>query len=201
MAKTNPEVDSYIAQAAPFARPILKHLRKIVHAGCPAVEETIKWGMPFFLYKGNLAHMAAFKEHCAFGFWNGSLFLGPDAGKRSDAMGHFGRITSPTDLPNDKTLLGYVRKAAELNEAGVRRERAPRPKRPPGELHVPAELTAALSRNAKARKTFQNFSYSKRKEYLDWIAEAKREATRRQRLTTAVQWMAEGKSRMWKYQP
>ncbi len=201
MAKKDPAIDTYIAKAAPFAQPILKHLRKIVHTGCPGAEEKIKWGMPFFLYRGdNLAHMAAFKEHCAFGFWKGSLFLDVET-ENSEAMGHFGRITKRTDLPNDKTLLGYVRQAAALNEAGVKKERPRRPKRPASELQVPADLTAALKKNAKARSTFQNFSYSKRKEYVDWLVEAKREETRRRRLTTAVQWLAEGKSRTWKYQP
>ena len=202
MANKDPAVDAYIAKAAPFAQPILKHLRKLVHAGCRGAEERMKWGMPFFIYKGdNLAHMAAFKAHCAFGFWKGSLFLDPEASERDDGMGHFGRITSLQDLPNDATLLGHIRKAAELNDAGIRKERPPRKKRQSAELEIPRDLAAALRKNAKARKTFENFSYSKRKDYVDWITEAKREETRRQRLTTAVQWLAEGKSRMWKYQP
>ena len=200
MPKKDVKVDAYIAAAAPFAQPILKHLRKLVHTGCPGVEETIKWGMPFFIYRGqNLAHMAAFKAHCAFGFWKGSLFLNPEMAGRREAMGHFGRITSRADLPNDKTLLGYVRKAAELNEKGVSPPRKPKPT---GlrVLEIPQDLTAALRKNAKARKSFENFSYSHRKEYVDWITEAKREETRRKRLATALRWLAEGKSQNWKYE-
>lgn len=198
MPKKNPQVDAYIAQAAPFAQPILKHLRKVVHAGCPAVEETIKWGFPHFDYKGNLAGMAAFKAHCSFGFWKGALLFGPEIAERDDAMGHFGRIARLSDLPNEKTLTGYVRKAAELNDAGVKVPRAAKPKGP-RVLEIPDDLTAALRKNTKARKTFEDFSYSHRKEYVEWITEAKREETRRQRLATTIEWLAKGKSRNWKY--
>lgn len=196
--KKSPKVDAYIAKAAPFAQPILKHLRKIVHAGCPGAQETIKWSMPFFDYKGSVAHMAAFKEHCAFGFWKGSLFLKIE--ERGDAMGHFGRITQLSDLPDDKTLLGYVREATELNERGVKKDAAPRPKKESRPLAVPKDLVAALKKSAKASKTFENFSPSHRREYIEWITEAKREETRQRRLTTAIEWLAEGKPRMWKYQ-
>jgi uncharacterized protein YdeI (YjbR/CyaY-like superfamily) len=199
MPKRTPEVDAYIAAAAPFARPILRHLRRIVHTGCPAVEETIKWGMPFFEYKGNLAHMAAFKEHCAFGFWKRALLFGPEQSADRDAMGQFGRITKLSDLPNERTLLGYVREAAELNQAGITRPRPAREKGPRS-IDVPDDLAAGLRKNAKARKTFENFSYSHRKEYVDWITGAKREETRRNRLTTALEWLAEGKSQNWKYE-
>jgi uncharacterized protein YdeI (YjbR/CyaY-like superfamily) len=194
MGKKDPRVDDYIVRAAPFARPILKRLRKIVHTGCPAVEETIKWNSPFFERKGIICFMAAFKEHCAFGFWKGSLIFGA---KHKGAMGHFGRITSISDLPNAKTLTGYVRKAAELNEAGVRKSR-PRP-RAKQKVAVPADLKAALQKNAKARKTFENFSYSHKKEYVDWIKDAKRDETRARRLQTTIQWLAQGKPQNWKY--
>jgi len=194
MAKKDPRVDDYIKRAAPFARPILKRLRKIVHAGCPNVEETIKWQFPFFEHKGIICFMSAFKEHCAFGFWKGSLIFGA---KHKGAMGHFGRITSISDLPNAKTLAGYVRKAAELNEAGVQKSR-PR-SRAKQKLSVPADLKAALQKNAKARKTFENFSYSHKKEYVKWITDAKRDETRKRRLQTAIQWLAQGKPQNWKY--
>jgi uncharacterized protein YdeI (YjbR/CyaY-like superfamily) len=197
MGKKDPRVDAYIDKSASFAKPILKHLRKIVHAGCPDVEETIKWQMPHFDYKGVLCGMAAFKEHCAFGFWKGSLVVG----KNQDAdsgMGQFGRIGSIRDLPNEKVLIGYVRKAAELNEKGVKvPERSQRRKRAP--LPTPDYLTAALNKNAKARKTFENFSPSNQREYVAWLIEAKREETRQQRLRTAIDWMAEGKVRNWKH--
>ncbi len=199
MSKRNPEVDAYIAAAAPFARPILKHLRKIVHSGCAEVEEKIKWGMPHFEYKGNLAGMAGFNAHCSFGFWKGALIFDPAIANRDDAMGHFGRITRLADLPNEKVLIGYVRKAVELNEAGVNLPRKPKPKGP-RVLEVPKDLAAALRKDAKARRTFENFSYSQRKEYVEWIAEAKREQTRQTRLTTAIEWLADGKPRTWKYE-
>jgi uncharacterized protein YdeI (YjbR/CyaY-like superfamily) len=199
MSKRNPEVDSYIGAAAPFARPILKHLRKIVHAGCPAVEETMKWGMPFFEYKGNLAHMAAFREHCAFGFWKRALLFGSERPAKREAMGQFGRITKLSDLPEEKRLLEQVRRAAKLNEAGIARPRPAREKGP-RMVEVPADLAAALRKNVKARKTFDNFSYSNRKEYVDWINGAKREETRLRRLATAMEWMAAGKSQNWRYE-
>ncbi len=200
MPKKNPEVDSYIAAAAPFAKPILKHLHKVVHTGCPAVEEKIKWRFPHFEYKGNLAGMAAFKSHCSFGFWKGALILDSEMAEREDGMGHFGRITRLADLPNEKTLLSYVRKAAQLNEAGIKVPRKPKPKKASG-LEIPDDLTAALRKNARARKTFDDFSPSHRKEYVEWLTEAKREETRRQRLATVIAWLAEGKPRHWKYQP
>lgn len=198
MPKKNPQIDAYIAGAAPFAKPILRHLRKVVHASCPEVEEKIKWGFPHFEYKGNLAGMAAFKAHCSFGFWKGALIFDRETAEREDAMGHFGRIAKLSDLPNEKTLVGYVRKAVELNEAGIKVQRKAKPKGP-RVLEIPNDLSAALRKNAKANKTFANFSYSNRKEYVEWIAEAKREETRRQRLTTAIEWLAEGKARNWKY--
>jgi uncharacterized protein YdeI (YjbR/CyaY-like superfamily) len=194
MAGKDPRVDDYIKRAAPFARPILKRLRKIVHVGRPGAEETIKWNFPFFEHKGIICFMAAFKEHCAFGFWNGSLIFGA---KNEGAMGHFGQIRSIGDLPDQKQLLGFVRKAAKLNEAGVKKSR-PR-SRAKQKVSVPADLKAALQKNAKARKTFENFSYSQKKEYVDWIMDAKRDETRKRRLKTAIQWLAQGKPQNWKY--
>src|SRR3989454_8109535 len=194
MAGKDRRVDAYIKRAAPFARPILKHLRKVVHAGCPDVDETIKWNSPFFEHKGIICFMAAFKEHCVFGFWKGALIFGE---KHKGAMGHFGRITSISDLPNEKELIRYVRKAAELNEAGVKKSR-PR-SRAKQKINVPSDLKAALQRNAKARKTFEDFSYSHKKEYVDWITDAKRDETRKRRLHTAIQWLAQGKPQNWKY--
>jgi uncharacterized protein YdeI (YjbR/CyaY-like superfamily) len=196
MGKKDPRVDAYIARSAPFARPILRHLRKVVHRGCPAVEETIKWQFPHFDHKGMMCSMAAFQRHCAFGFWKASLILGNGKAAR-EAMGHFGRIETIADLPNEKTLIAYVRKAAELNDAGVKSVRStPKSKRP---LIVPDDLAAALSRKAAARKSFESFSPSQKREYVEWITDAKREQTRKQRLQTAIEWMAEGKVQNWKY--
>lgn len=193
MAKKDPRIDAYIAKSADFAKPILKHLREIVHRGCPDVEETMKWSMPHFDYAGGpLAGMAAFQAHCAFGFWKGSLIV-PGS---KEAMGQFGRITKRSDLPSDKALLGYVRKAAKLNEEGIKVVR-PKKEKPP--IAMPADLAAALKKDAKARKTFEGFSPSRKREYLEWIVEAKTDETRRKRLGTAIEWMAAGKPRNWKY--
>ena len=192
MAKKDPRVDAYIAKAAPFARPILKHLRRVVHTGCPGVEETIKWSFPHFDYHGIMCSMAAFQQHCAFGFWKGSLIF--DSRKEKEAMGHFGRITSRQDLPPEKKLIAYVRKAAELNAAGIKSPASSKP-RERREVIIPDDLHLALRNNAKARKTFEGFSPSNKSEYTKWITGAKREATRNQRLETAIRWMAEGKVR------
>jgi uncharacterized protein YdeI (YjbR/CyaY-like superfamily) len=199
MGRKDPRVDAYIGKSAKFAKPILKYLRKIVQAGCPQVEETIKWQFPHFDYKGPIAGMAAFKEHCAFGFWKAELiFQANNAGR--EAMGHFGRITSISDLPNEKTLIDYVRKAAALNEAGIKAPtRAKSRAKPP--LKVPDYFRAALKKNAKANKAFENFSPSNQREYVEWITEAKREETRAKRLKTAIEWLAQGKPRNWKYMP
>ena len=193
MGKKDPRVDAYIAKSADFAKPILKRLRELVHKGCPGVEETIKWGMPAFDYHGILGGMAAFKAHCAFNLWKGSL-LGAD---NRDAMGQFGRITSLSDLPKDSVLVGYVREAARLNQEGVKAPRKPRePKKP---VETPPDLASALKKNAKARATYDAFSPSHKREYVEWITEAKTEETRKKRLGTAIEWMSEGKPRMWKY--
>ncbi len=197
----DPRIDAYIAKSADFAKPILNHLRQLVHAACPTVEETIKWSFPHFDYKGILCGMAAFKQHCSFGFWKASLVLGKGNSQGNvadEAMGQFGRITSIADLPGDKILIGYIEKAAELNDAGVKVPARARPKSKK-ELVVPADLATALKKNKKALATFEKFSYSHKKEYVEWITEAKREVTRKQRLETAIAWMAVGKSRHWKY--
>jgi uncharacterized protein YdeI (YjbR/CyaY-like superfamily) len=194
MAKKDPRIDAYIAKAPEFARPILKHLRVIVREGCPDVEETMKWSMPHFDYKGPLAGMAAFQAHCAFRFWKGSLVV---PGSR-EAMGQFGRITKVEDLPKDRVLLGYVKKAVKLNEEGIKVKRVP--KNPKPEIPMPADLAAALKKNAKARATFESFPPSHKREYLEWITGAKAEATRQRRLGTAIEYMSSGRSLNWKYQ-
>ena len=193
MPKKDPRIDAYIAKAPEFARPILKHLRAIVHEGCPQVEETMKWSVPHFDYKGPLAGMAAFKAHCAFGFWKGSLVV-PGTG---EAMGQFGRITKIGDLPKDKELLAYVKKAVKLNDEGIKVKRAVKPKK---EIPMPGDLAGALKKNAKARAAFEGFSPSHKREYLAWITGAKAKETRTRRLGTAIEWMSEGKSLNWRYQ-
>jgi uncharacterized protein YdeI (YjbR/CyaY-like superfamily) len=200
MATKDPRIDAYIAKSAAFAKPILKHFRKVVHAGCPGVEETLKWSMPHFDYKGVMCGMAAFKQHCVFGFWKEALILDPDKIAEKTAMGTFGCIRSLADLPNEKTLIGYVKKAAALNEAGIKAPGRTKPKkREP--LEIPDYFSAALKKNARARKSFEDFPPSKQREYLEWVTEAKREETRQERLATSINWLAEGKPRHWKYMP
>jgi uncharacterized protein YdeI (YjbR/CyaY-like superfamily) len=198
MPKIDPRTDAYIAKSADFAQPILRHLRQLVHQACPEAEETIKWNFPVFMHKGMLCSMAAFKEHCTFGFWKAPLIFAKHGERAKEAMGHFGRITSLADLPSDKMLRGYIQKAAQLNETGLKLPRKTRPKVDRA-LEVPVDLEAALQVNKKARSTFESFSYSHKKEYVEWIAEAKREDTRQKRLETTLQWLAQGKSRNWKY--
>ncbi len=198
MGTRDPRIDAYIEKSAGFAQPILTHLREVVHAACPEVEETLKWGMPYFMHHGMLCGMASFKQHATFTFWKGALVV--DGQEETEkAMGQFGRITSVKDLPPRKVLAGYVKKAAKLNEEGAGTPRATA-KVATAEPEVPVELTAALRTNAKARATFESFSPSHRREYVQWIFEAKREETRARRVATAVEWLSEGKSRNWKYE-
>ena len=201
MSKKDKRVDAYIANAADFAKPILEHLRDLVHSACPEVEETIKWQFPCFMHKGMLCSMAAFKQHCTFGFWKHSLIIkqNPTAkAKAEEAMGHMGRITSLSDLPRDKVLAGYIQQAVELNERGIR---LPRPEKPKAnkKLIVPPILVDALKRNKQAQQTFENFSPSHKREYIEWISEAKRDETREKRLAMTIVWLNEGKPRNWKY--
>jgi uncharacterized protein YdeI (YjbR/CyaY-like superfamily) len=196
MTAHDARVDAYIANAADFAQPILTRVREIVHKHCPAVEETLKWGMPTFMHHGILCGMAAFKHHCSFGFWKHALVVDKKVVGNSSGMGDFGRMTKLSDLPSEKVLAGYIKAAMRLNEEGVKAPRAAAKKKAPV---VPKELLAALKKNKKALATFDAFSTSNQREYADWIAEAKTEATRDRRVATAIEWMAEGKARNWKY--
>ena len=197
MVTKDPRVDTYIAKSATFARPILIHLRKVVHVNCPDMTETIKWGFPHYDYKdGIFCSMAAFKAHCAFGFWLGSL-LKIDS-KLDKAMGQFGRITSLTDLPGDKEIARIIKAAMKLHDSGAKAPARSTPKET-NELVMPDYFMAAVKKNKKALATYEGFSPSKQKEYVDWITEAKTDATRDKRLLQAVEWIAEGKVRNWKY--
>jgi len=203
MPKTDPRIDAYIEKSADFAKPVLKHLRALTHKACPGVEETMKWSFPHFDYKGSiLCSMASFKQHCAFGFWKASIMKDPEdvlqlVGRT--AMGHLDRIESLKDLPSDKILIAYIKEAAKLNEDDIK---LPPKKKSTDkkELIVPNDLSAALKKNKKASATFDAFSYSNKKDYVEWITEAKTDATRETRLDTAIEWMSEGKNRNWKYQ-
>ncbi|MGQ0553054.1 MAG: YdeI/OmpD-associated family protein [Planctomycetota bacterium] len=196
MPTRDPRIDAYIAKAAPFAQPILKHLRKSVHAACPAVVEEIKWGMPAFAYKGPFCGMAAFKQHAVFGFWKHALLVKDDA-KARQAMGSFGCLRTLADLPSPTALKAYIRAAKRLNDEGIKAPRNKLSTKKKVPMH-PA-LKEALAKNRKARATFDAFPPSRKREYLEWIAEAKGEDTRARRLAQAIEWLAAGKPRNWKY--
>jgi uncharacterized protein YdeI (YjbR/CyaY-like superfamily) len=197
MPALDPRVDAYVEKSADFAKPVLSHLRKLIHKASPDITETIKWSMPCFDYKGILCNFAAFKQHCSFGFWKQSLMESDAFPTNKTAMGSFGRITSVKDLPNDKVMIGLIHQAMALNEKGVKVAKKPTDKK---ELVVPSDLTKALSKNKTAKAAFEKFSYSHKKEYVQWIEEAKTEATRNKRLATTVEWLSEGKSKNWKYE-
>lgn len=196
------KTDAYIAKAAPFAQPILQHIRELVHRACPHAEEAIKWGFPHFLTHGEiLCNMAAFKQHCSLGFWKAAIMEDPKGLltiMEKASMGHMGKIGSLKDLPPDKTLLSYFREADRLNRDGIKLPAKPASEKK--ELETPPALAAALKTNKAAGKVFAGGSYSFRKEYIEWVEEAKTEATRNKRIAQAVEWIAEGKGRNWKYQ-
>lgn len=199
MATMDPFVDTYIEKSKDFAKPILNHIRELIHETCPDVVETKKWSFPHFDYKGMMCSMASFKEHCALNFWKQSLLDETVFPAEKTAMGSFGRITSIKDLPDDKTMKKLILEAMRLNDEGIKVEKAPVSKEKK-ELVVPEILTTALESNALASETFNNFPYSCKKEYVEWITEAKTEATRDKRLATTIEWLAEGKRRNWKYE-
>jgi uncharacterized protein YdeI (YjbR/CyaY-like superfamily) len=197
MADHDPRIDAYIADAPPFAQPILERLRTLVHSTCPDIEESIKWSKPFFSYQGSpLCMMAAFRQHCGFGFWLSKQVIGETA---EDGMGQFGKLHCVVDLRPEKRFADFVRRAMALNDAGVKPKRT----RPVGKPapHVPDALAAefAKQKHAAARATYEAFSPGKQREYVDWIDEAKTDATRHKRITAALEWLAEGKQRHWKY--
>jgi uncharacterized protein YdeI (YjbR/CyaY-like superfamily) len=200
----NPKVDAYIAKAQPFAQPILTHIRELAHKACPDVDEEIKWSMPFFVLGGViLGHMAAFKQHCAIGFWGPEMhsILREDGLLSEDGMGSLGKVASVKDLPSDKNLLNYYRQAAGFVASGQRTKSIERPRKASKPApEIPAELAAALKKNKAAAKVFAGFSASCQREYSDWIAEAKRPETKEKRVAQAIEWIVEGKQRNWKYQ-
>ena len=202
MKNYDQRIDSYISKSVPFAQPILIYLRQLIHESCPDVAETIKWGFPHFEYKGEiLCSMASFKKHCTFGFWKASIMNDPHhvfqtVGKT--AMGQMGQITNISELPKDDILIEYIKEAARLNEEGIKVPSKPKSV-DTREIPVPDYFMAALNENEEALETFRNFSSSNKKEYLQWITQAKTENTRHKRLATAIEWLAEGKIRNWKY--
>lgn len=199
MSDASQRVDQYIDKADLFAQPILRKVRQLFHKACPTIEEAIKWGVPSFEHKGMVANMAAFKKHVNVAFWKAKLMddaAGLFAASESTSMGVL-KVTDASQLPPDNVLLAYIKQAVRLNEDGVKAPKAPAKPRKP--LKVPDDLMAALRRSKKALATFEAFAPSHRREYIEWITEAKQEATRQRRLATAIEWMAEGKPRNWKY--
>ncbi len=202
MGKKEKIIDEYIRKSADFAQPILNHLRELVHTICPDVEEKMKWSFPHFDYKNEMmCSMAAFKQHCVFGFWKAPLMKDPillETAKSEVAMGHLGKITSMKDLPTDKKINDWIKEAMQLNDQGIKLPSKPKSTEKKG-IVVPDYFTKALGKNKKAYQTFEAWAYSHKKEYVEWITEAKTEETRNKRMATAIEWIAEGKSRNWKY--
>jgi uncharacterized protein YdeI (YjbR/CyaY-like superfamily) len=205
MEQYDHRIDEYIGKKAAFAQPILKHLRALMHSVSPQITETIKWGHPFFEYKGVLANMGGFKEHCVFGFWNSSALHDPNSilkhADEKEAAGNLGRITKLSDLPADDILKDFIHQAIKLKDSAPaqKEKKAALPKAPKAPIEMPDYFAAALADNQKALATFQDFSPSCKREYLEWITEAKTEATRQKRIETALEWISEGKTRNWKY--
>jgi uncharacterized protein YdeI (YjbR/CyaY-like superfamily) len=203
MGQYNERVDAYIAKSADFAKPILIHIRELVHRAAPEITEAIKWGFPFFDYKGPVCNMAAFKQHCSMGFWKQKMLNDPHGylkieGEESGSAGSFGRIVTLSDLPPDEVIIDFIHQALTLNEEGVKIEK--KPATPKADISVPPEFEKLLRENLVAMGHFEKFSPSKKREYLEWFAEAKTDATREKRIQQALEWIAEGKSRNWKYQ-
>jgi uncharacterized protein YdeI (YjbR/CyaY-like superfamily) len=198
MSNRNPAFDAYIAKSAEFARPILERIRKLYHQGCPEIQETMKWSFPHFEYKGIVGSMAAFKQHVGFGFWKAQLMKDPHKllTRMGDTSMGSTKVQDISELPADKVLLDYIREAVALNEQGAK---VVMKKQKKGELVIPDYFMAAIKKNKKAIVTFEAFSTSHKREYVEWVVESKQEATRDKRLGQAVEWMAEGKSRHWKY--
>ena len=193
----DPRIDAYIAKAQPFARPILEHVRSRVHAAAPEAEETVKWGAPGFTINGKiLLMMAAFKAHAALNFWRGQELRGGEA--NAEAMGQFGKLTSVDDLPGDAELDRLIREAAELAKTAPAPRKTKHAPKPKPDMHP--DFAKALAAAPKAKATLDGFPPSAQRDYLEWIAEAKQDATRDKRIATAVEWLSEGKRRHWKYQ-
>ncbi|MBK7801760.1 MAG: YdeI/OmpD-associated family protein [Pyrinomonadaceae bacterium] len=197
MPTTDPRIDAYIEKSQDFAKPVLTHLRALVHSACPDTTETIKWGMPSFGYKGILCGFAAFKQHCTFGFWKQSMMESDEFSDTKTAMGSFGRLTSLDDLPSDAVLKKLIKQAMKLNDDGTK---AVKSKPASKALAVPEILLEALAKDERAAETFNNFPAGCRREYIQWITEAKTDATREKRVATTLEWLREGKRRNWKYE-
>jgi uncharacterized protein YdeI (YjbR/CyaY-like superfamily) len=192
-----PRIDAYIAKAQPFAQAILTHVRERVHGVLPEIEEAVKWGMPAYMVDGKIVLItAAFKAHAALNFWRGQEL--ESSHESVGAMGQFGRLTSVDDLPSDAELDRLIREAAELAKSASAPRKAKAEPRPAPQLHP--DFAAALAKSSKAKAALDSFAPSARRDYLEWIAEAKQDATRNKRIATAIEWLSEGKKRHWKYE-
>jgi uncharacterized protein YdeI (YjbR/CyaY-like superfamily) len=200
MEQYDSRVDAYIEKSAEFAKPILTHLRNLVHQASPELKESMKWSSPFFDHEGPVCQIAAFKQHCAFGFWKEKLMDDPHQilNQQPDTAGSIGKITSLADLPADEILIQYVQQAIVLNLSGTKAPGKPKAKLSTA-LEVPADFSDLLRQHPLAAQHFEQFSPSQKKEYLSWFDEAKTEGTRAKRITTALEWISEGKIRNWKY--
>ncbi|CAN5816813.1 hypothetical protein BH11BAC4_BH11BAC4_16370 [soil metagenome] len=202
MSKKEKVVDAYITKSADFAKPVLNHIRQLVHDACPEVEEKMKWSFPHFDYKGEMmCSMAAFRQHAIMGFWKASLMKDATLmlnARSEESMGHLGKLTSLKDLPADKKITGYIKEAMKLNDLGKKIPSKPKPAANK-ELIVPDYFLKTIKKDKKAFQYFENFSYSQKKEYVEWITEAKADETRNKRMETALEWITEGKIRNWKY--
>jgi uncharacterized protein YdeI (YjbR/CyaY-like superfamily) len=202
MEQYDSRVDAYIDKAAPFAQPILKHLRQLAHQASPVITETIKWGFPFFDYNGPVCHMSSFKQHTAFGFWKMRELNDP--GKvlhvGEPAAGSFGKITTMSDLPADHILIDFIKQAVKLNEAENKKPVVKKATAPKAAIEMPVDFADLLAANPKAQEVYDKFSPSHKREYLEWIVDAKSDATRQKRMETAIEQIIEGKSKNWKYQ-
>lgn len=202
MEQYDSRVDAYIAKSAPFAQPILNHLRQLVHSVSPLLTETMKWGFPFFDYNGSVCQMAAFKEHMGFGFWKQKQLNDPGKliKEEDGTAGSFGKITSLNDLPSYEILVDFIQQAMKLNEPENKKPAVKKEAAPKAPIEMPVDFADLLAANPKALEGYNKFSPSHKREYLEWIVDAKSDSTRQKRMETALEWINEGKSRHWKYQ-
>jgi uncharacterized protein YdeI (YjbR/CyaY-like superfamily) len=202
MEQYDSRVDAYIDKAAPFAQPILKHLRQLVHSVSPLLSETMKWGFPFFDYNGSVCQMAAFKEHMGFGFWKQKQLNDPGKliKEEDGTAGSFGKITSLNELPADEILIDFIRQAMELNKPENKKPVIKKATAPKAPIDMPVDFADLLAANPKAQEVYDKFSPSHKREYLEWIVDAKSDATRQKRMETAIAQIVEKKSKNWKYQ-
>lgn len=191
MAKLEPRIDDHIAKAGAFARPILEHFRALVHKTIPECEEAIKWGMPHFTLGGrNLAGMAAFKKHV-------SIFFHHD--EQPGGTGKFRQIAAMEDLAEDSLIEERLRAAVERLSSAAAQPRTKAAAAPKPVPDMPSAFSQALIA-AAAMDRFDMMAPGYRREYIEWVADAKTDATRDKRIAQAVEWIGEGKHRNWKYQ-